>query len=249
MNVILNYIARGQGLGIKYLLLFSLIVTVFFSVTIKQAGDDTFVPAAQEAADEFLPIRIENGVVTEPKDTVKIHSFNLGDDDQDDADWFNLKMDTTVDYMNTAGLKQGIYLTKRAIYAVNNDQTRVYNLENSAYFPKKDYTDTFRSILNWTIVGLGIFGFFAFFIFYFIAVIFYATCSYVISAIFRKQYNFDLRMRLSTLAFIATNIVFTVLGWFGFSSSLIFLLAVLALEALVIKDLPSQEQQPAPDAK
>lgn len=89
------------------------------------------------------------------------------------------------------------------------------------------------------------FGFVAFFILYFIVVIFYATCSYIVSAIFRKQYDFDLRMRLSTLAFIATNVVFTVLGWFGFSSNLIFLLAVLALQALVIKELPGKQAQAA----
>lgn len=52
-------------------------------------------------------------------------------------------------------------------------------------------------------------------------------------------------MRLSTLAFIATNVVFTVLGWFGFSSNLIFLLAVLALQALVIKELPGKQAQAA----
>lgn len=52
-------------------------------------------------------------------------------------------------------------------------------------------------------------------------------------------------MRLSTLAFIATNVVFTVLGWFDFSSNLIFLLAVLALQALVIKELPGKQAQAA----
>lgn len=35
------------------------------------------------------------------------------------------------------------------------------------------------------------------------------------------------------------------LGWFGFSSNLIFLLAVLALQALVIKELPGKQAQAA----
>ena len=143
-------------------------------------------------------------------------------------------MDTTVDSLDTSGLKEGLYLTKRALYVVQRTQPRVYELEDSSYFPQGDYTDTFHSVVNWAVVFV-----------YFIVVIFYATCSYIVSAIFRKQYDFDLRMRLSTLAFIATNVVFTVLGWFGFSSNLIFLLAVLALQARVIKELPGKQAQAA----
>ena len=75
MEKIINYIARGQGLGIKFLLLFSLIVAVFYAVGTKFAGDQFFVPAAQKAADAFLPIRIENGIVTEPENTVKNYTF------------------------------------------------------------------------------------------------------------------------------------------------------------------------------
>ena len=154
-------------------------------------------------------------------------------------------MDTTVDSLDTSGLKEGLYLTRRALYVVQRTQPRVYELEDSSYFPQGDYTDMFHSFVNWIVVLVGLFGFVAFFILYFIVVIFYATCSYIVSAIFRKQYDFDLRMRLSTLAFIATNVVFTVLDWLGFSNNLIFLLAVLALQALVIKELPGKETQAA----
>ena len=79
MEKIINYISRGQGLGIKFLLLFSLIVAVFYAVGTKFAGDQFFVPAAQKAADAFLPIRIENGIVTEPENTVKNYTFVLGE--------------------------------------------------------------------------------------------------------------------------------------------------------------------------
>lgn len=245
MEKIINYISRGQGLGIKFLLLFSLIVAVFYAIGTKFVGDQFFVPAAQKAADAFLPIRIEDGVVTEPQNTVKNYTFVLGEEKVPDAESFNLTMDTTVDSLDTSGLKEGLYLTRRALYVVQRNQTRVYELEDSSYFPQGDYTDTFHSVVNWAVVFVGLFGFVAFFILYFIVVIFYATCSYIVSAIFRKQYDFDLRMRLSTLAFIATNVVFTVLGWFGFSSNLIFLLAVLALQALVIKELPGKQAQAA----
>lgn len=115
MEKIINYISRGQGLGIKFLLLFSLIVAVFYAVGTKFAGDQFFVPAAQKAADAFLPIRIENGIVTEPENTVKNYTFVLGEGKVPDAESFNLTMDTTVDSLDTSGLKEGLYLTKRAL--------------------------------------------------------------------------------------------------------------------------------------
>lgn len=119
MEKIINYIARGQGLGIKFLLLFSLIVAVFYAVGTKFAGDQFFVPAAQKAADAFLPIRIENGIVTEPENTVKNYTFVLGEGKVPDAESFNLTMDTTVDSLDTSGLKEGLYLTKRALMSSN----------------------------------------------------------------------------------------------------------------------------------
>lgn len=152
MEKIINYISRGQGLGIKFLLLFSLIVAVFYAVGTKFAGDQFFVPAAQKAADAFLPIRIENGIVTEPENTVKNYTFVLGEGKVPDAESFNLTMDTTVDSLDTSGLKEGLYLTKRALYVVQRTQTRVYELEDSSYFPQGDYTDTFHSVVNWAVV-------------------------------------------------------------------------------------------------
>ena len=141
MEKIINYISRGQGLGLKFLLLFSLIVAVFYAVGTKFAGDQF-----------FLPIRIENGIVTEPENTVKNYTFVLGEGKVPDAESFNLTMDTTVDSLDTSGLKEGLYLTKRALYVVQRTQTRVYELEDSSYFPQGDYTDTFHSVVNWDVV-------------------------------------------------------------------------------------------------
>lgn len=62
MEKIINYISRGQGLGIKFLLLFSLIVAVFYAVGTKFAGDQFFVPAAQKAADAFLPTELKTAL-------------------------------------------------------------------------------------------------------------------------------------------------------------------------------------------
>lgn len=241
MGKIINYIAKGQGLGIKYLLLFTLIVTVIFSINIKLAGEDIFVPTAQEIADQFLPIKIENGEIVEPLNVVKKHTISVGEGQS--AQSFDILMDTTTYNLDPAELKDGIYITRSAVYTVNNGETRVHKLENSLELPSGDYTELFSRFFNWGLFIFGIFAFLGLALFYFIAVIFYATCSYLVSLIMRKKYDYDLRMRLSTLAFITTYVVFSVIEIFGFSSSLVFFLAVLALQSLVMKNIPEQIQQ------
>lgn len=240
MGKIINYIAKGQGLGIKYLLLFAFIITIIFSINIKSVGDETFVPMLQGIADEFLPIKVENGEIVEPLNVVKKHTVTVGEDESSES--FDIIMDTTTYNLDPTELKRGIYITRSAVYTVNDGETRVHKLEDSMEFPSGDYTELFTSVLNWGLFFFGIFAFLGLALFYFIAVIFYATCSYLISLIMRKKYGFDLRMRLSTLAFITTYVVFSIIEIFGYSSSLIFFLAILALQSLVMKDIPSQEQ-------
>ncbi len=239
MEKIINYIAKGQGLGIKYLLLFALIVTIIFSINIKLIGEDIMVPKAQEIANQFLPVKIENGEIVEPINIVKKHTIIVGEGES--AQSFDILMDTTTYNLDPTELKDGIYITRSAVYTVNDGEARVHKLEDSLDLPSGDYTELFTSFLNWGIFIFGIFAFLGLALFYFIAVIFYATCSYLISLIMRKKYNYDLRMRLSTLAFIVTYIVFSILELFGFGSNLIFFLAVLALQSLVMKDIPTQE--------
>lgn len=239
MGKIINYIAKGQGLGIKYLLLFALILTIIFSINIKLVGDDTLVPMAQEIADEFLPIKIENGEIVEPLNVVKKHTVKVGEGEY--AESFDIIMDTTTYNLDPTELKRGIYITRTAIYTVNDGDTKVHKLEDSMELPSGDYTELFTGFLNWGLFFFGIFAFLGLALFYFIAVIFYATCSYLVSLIMRKKYNYDLRLRLSTVAFITTYVVFAIIEIFGYSSSLIFFLAVLALQSLVMKDIPSQE--------
>ena len=240
MERIFNYIARGKGWGIKWLLLFTLVVTVVYAAGIRSVGNRTLVPAAQEVADRFLPIRVEEGIVVEPTDTVKNYTLVLGDENDADAETIEFVMNTGVDSLNTEELDNGLYLTRKAIYTVVGGKTEIRKLESSFYLPQGDYTDVFNSILNQTIIFFGIFGYMILFAFYLLAVMFYACCSYAVSALMKKKFEFDLRMRLSVLAFIATYAVFGLLGLFGFSSKIIFFVAVLALQGLILKDFSEE---------
>lgn len=243
MKKILNYISNGQGLGIKYLLLLSAIVSIFSAVVFKISGDDTLVPNAQKVADEFLPIRIENGVIVEPENTVKSYNIVMGEDSKGVEQSFNVVLDTTTDTIDTAGLPQGMYISRKAVYVVEKGTVRTTNLEDSTYLEKKDYTDTLQTAVTIGCILLAIIGFIVLFVYYLLLTLFYANCSYIVSSIFKKNFEFDLRMRLSALAFIATYVIFVILEFFNFSSLIVFFVAVLALQTLVIKEIPEQEKK------
>ena len=65
MKKIINYIAGGQGLGIKFIALLALLLSIVFGATVKVMGSDA-VPYAQQIADQMLPIKVVNGQIVEP---------------------------------------------------------------------------------------------------------------------------------------------------------------------------------------
>lgn len=254
MKKILNYIAAGQGLGIRFLLIFSAIVALVYAVYVRTAGTE-FIPYAQDIADQMLPIKVENGIVVEPANTIKKAQLRV-DENMSPLE-LPLVINTTVDTLDTANLTSGVYLTRTTFYTVNKNEVKLYKLENDFELPQADYRDTFKSVLFWTAVTVFIFGCLILFVTYFILSIFYATCSYILSAILSRKYDFDLRMRLSVLSLISAYVLFALLGWLGIETGkLVFFAVVIALQVLAITKLPpvinnehiiAEEAAPAPE--
>lgn len=230
----MNYITNGQGLGIRFLLLLSVAVAIVVSVYTKIIGS-AGVPYAQQVAEQVLPIKVEDGTVVQPENTIKnINVFN--DLDLDTNDNFSVVVNTTVDSLNINDLDYGVYLTRKALYIVSPNETKVQKLEGNFYVPMDDYTSLFNKFVNWMLIIVFPFALTFSFIIYFLLTIFYSTCAIAICALMNKKFDFDFRMRMSTVAFITTYIVFIPLSWIGVSSRLLFFFAVLGLQALIIKD-------------
>ena len=79
MKKIINYIAGGQGLGIKFTALLALLLSIVFGATVKVMGNDA-VPYAQQIADQMLPIKVVNGQIVEPADTYKVVHLRFNED-------------------------------------------------------------------------------------------------------------------------------------------------------------------------
>lgn len=235
MSKILDYIVKGQGLGVKFLLIFSVILALFFGFYIKSQGTD-LIPYAQQIADQMLPIKIENGIVVEPADTIRTASLSF--DDSSTKFEVPFVIDTTTDDIDTSRMSEGIYLTRSNIYSVQRNQSRIIKLEGNFDLPRGDYTPQFRSILNWTALTLGFFAVAFCFVFYFLLSIFYAFCASAVAGLAQKKLDFDQRMRLAVLCLIAAYVLFIFLDLLGVGNSrLLFFLVVILFEAVLIKKL------------
>lgn len=238
MKKILNYIANGQGMAMKIMLIVALASAIFLSALIKFGGNQ-LVPMMQEVADQALPIKIENGVVVEPINTLKV--INLI------PMYENISMpfviDTREDKLDTTELKNGLYMSRTAVYSIANGQTRINQFSGNMNLPAGDYTNSFRAMLTWVAVASGVLGFVLFFVLIFGLSLFYAGCSYLSSAVMRKNYNFDLRVRLSVLALLTTYIFYKITLLVDFSANnLLFFVTVLLIQALAMREIPSQEK-------
>lgn len=234
MQKIFNYIIKGQGLGIKYILLASVIISFIFSIFIRINGAD-LVPYANDVINQMLPLKIENGVVVEPKNTIRVAHLNSGDVSIP----LPIVLDTTIDTLDTTKVEKGFYLTRTAFYVVNDDEIRMHTLDEDVDLVQDDYRDDIKSILTWTAVSLFFIGFAFIFVSYFIAAIFYALCALLLELIFRKKYNFDVRMRLSVICFLTIYILYFLLSLAGLESGkLVFFISTLLLQSAIIYKLP-----------
>lgn len=238
MNKILNYIQNGRGLGIKIILILTLIISTYVSVAVKTGGTD-LIPYAQQIADQMLPIKVENGVIVDPVDTIR--TATLGDSG------FTLPfvIDTTTDTLDTSKLKQGVCLSRTTLYTVNNNEVRIKKLQGSFELPQQDYTDFFNSVLNWiaviSFVLVMIFGFLS----YFITCLIYALCAILVAKLTKNTYSFDQRMRLSVICFVAAEIIFIPLSFMAINSKLLFFIVVIALQGFFLSRLPLSEAETA----
>ena len=247
MNRIKNYILNGQGLGIKFLAALAILASLVFAIFVRVEGAQ-YIPYAQEVADQMLPIKIVDGQIVEPLNTFKMAQISIEGKSSPLA--LPLVLDTRVSNLDANLLPEGVYVTRTNIYTVTNNQIKVIKLEGDNFIPKGDYTEVFKSWLNWSAFILGVCGIVLLFVLYFILTMFYALCAQLIAKIARKDMNFERRMRLSALVLVATYIIFLPLSFIGIDSSLLFFVVVIcALAWFVIKCAPCKVCAQAETAK
>ena len=204
MKKIINYIANGQGIGLKYLALLALVLGIICGVATKMITTDA-IPYAQQVADQLLPIKVIGGQIVEPEDTYKVVHIRYSDDDNFYP--VPIVLDTTSDVLDINLLEQGVYITKSFLYLINENEARTYKLDGDFELEQKDYTDAFTSFINWTAFSVAIFVFAGLFVFYFLMTLLYSAVAAIIAALTKVNLDFNKKMRLSMVAFVTTLIL------------------------------------------
>ncbi|MBP5399491.1 MAG: DUF1189 family protein [Alphaproteobacteria bacterium] len=240
MNKILNYIKNGKGCGLKFLLLYSLILSIIFGIEIKVLGDN-FVPEMQSAAEKLLPVKIENGTIIEPNNEIKSVNLNFG------GVIFPLVLDTTVDTIDPIGLNPGIYIARKALYSVSEKDIRVIDFQENMDLLQGNYTDLFKKIV-WFISIITVFiAWIMPFVGYTLCAVLYAFCGQFIAKVKKLSLDFAAAMRLAVVAYLPTLLIVLALNLvrlhfsFWFTST-----AVLLLEYIIVSAMLPDDKQEKP---
>lgn len=242
MKKIINYIANGQGLAVKYLAVLALILSIIFGISVKVFGTDG-IPYAQQITDQLFPLTIVDGKIVAPVDAYKTVHIRFNEN----ADPYPLPivLDTSVDEFDINTLAPGAYISRSNIYLVKQQEVRTYKLEGSYDLPREDYTGWFTSMLNWTAISIAVISFVGLFVFYFVLTLAYSVCAIPVAALCSKKADFSLRMRLSAVALITAYLfswgLYFIMDW-GFGTTLFFC-TVIAIQAMLLYKLPVPDAQ------
>ena len=240
MSRILNYIKNGKGCGMKFLLLYSFIISLIFAFEIKSLGN-YFVPEMQNMAEKFLPVKIENGAIVEPNNEIKSVDFKL------DGEIFPVVLDTTVDTIEPIGLKPGIYIARKALYAIGNDDIRVVNFKQDIELPMGNYINVFKRVVLCVAIFGFVLGWLTLFIGYTLCSIIYAFCGQFIAKVRKFTLDFVSAMRLAVTAYLPTLLLALILGFFALKLNFWMIsAAVLILEYIIISAILTEDKQENP---
>jgi len=229
MLKLINYIKNGKGIGAIWLLILGAVLAFYTAFKVNKSLP-LAIPYVQDLADEFLPIKIEDGKIVDPVETIKKHEYQLG------KDHLTLTLDTTKDVLEEQDMMQGIYVTRSYIYTINGKEVRRQALQGSYNIEKRDYTPLLQKIVNWVVWGIALIGPFFNFVLFLIAVLIYAFCTGLACVLNKVSLDFKRKMRLNTVLFIGLYTLVTILQYAGLQiSTFTFFLIMIALQLLLVK--------------
>ncbi|MBP5615540.1 MAG: DUF1189 family protein [Alphaproteobacteria bacterium] len=239
MQKIAWYIKNGRGSGALVVLIFSAFVAFYSAFNVKTILPKA-VPYVQQAVDEFCPIRVQNGKVVVPEETIKTHAYQLGDE----KIW--LILDTTKDFLEQEDVRNGITITRSYIYTINKDDIRRQSLKGNFVLEKQDYTPVLNKLIDWLALSVAIIGPFLNFAIFILLVLFYAFCTGFACTLNKTELLFKTKMRLNTVLFISVYLLSSVLSFAGVKISMLaFFLLMIALQIICVKKISATSEKKA----
>lgn len=197
---------KKAWIGPLVLLCYALAISLFITRQITPKIKEEAFPVIIQEANNFLPITIQNGEVIYPENKLIHKSYSEGDET------FHVVLDTRTEKLDINTLPQnGIYMSKKCIYVVSSDESKVRCLEPKL-FDKPLVIDEvmFKNLINKIGKYMGTFltcflMVFSFIGFYLI-ILFYTIVMHWINTLFFKT-NFGQTLFVNTLAYILMNVL------------------------------------------
>ena len=246
MNKIYAYILRGSGVGAFLLFAMAFLASLYYMYPVRSVLVDS-IPYMQDVADQLLPVKIENGRIVEPVDTYREVKLFADDDLNDDASndmspfSYRLVLDTRADELDAYHFSDGIYVSRQYIYMVANKNVERQSLEGTYEIEKKDYSDVFEDIVQWASWGYFFILLLSVFMGYFVLTIILSFLSALALHIYGRSLSFDVKMRMTSVIFVAVQILYILLTSCGISMTwwLWSCLLVIFGQILLVKKLPA----------
>lgn len=235
MNKVYDYILKGKGIGMSILLGLSIFFSVNFNVLFNHFANMA-TPHLQDILYRTAPLKIENGTVVVPENTIKkVVLFDYG------TKQYSLLIDTTVDFLSANDLPDGLYLTRKKLYFSYNGEIRTQNLGNDIEIENVDYTQFLQQgfkKLAMYVFFLMVFGLFAT---YMILNVFYALLTKIAELVNKRTLSFVSKLRLNAVLFSVVSLSFFILGNFNIIlGKIAFVLIMLILQIIIVKKIPQE---------
>lgn len=229
MKTIFNYIKNSKGIGAFWIFILALIVAFSSAYSAKKLLP-IGIPYFQEFADTFFPISIRNGRVVYPENTIISKVYHV------EGKPLTLTLNTTKDFLDEGDHATGLYLTRSYLYSVTDDKVQRQKLNTNIDLVRQDYTPLLNNLIKYIVRGIFIVGPFMNFLFFLLAVVFYAYITGFSCLISKVSMAFKEKMRLNTVLFIGVYFVSSLCYYVGFNLSILsFFLIMLALQLISVK--------------
>ena len=151
MEKIVNYIKSGKGNGLLFLLATALIVTIFWMFLFKQIYNG-IKPQLLLAADEFLPITVENSQVKEPLDSYKRVDILFGSKEETNK-IFPIILDTREEPESFTNIPMGLFIDRKNINIKFPSEIKVIPWQDGVWDKSiaEDFLDYFSSTFSFII--------------------------------------------------------------------------------------------------
>lgn len=217
MEKIMQYVRAGKGKGLIFLLAAAVVLTFFGIVIVKQIYSG-FEPQFMLAADEFLPITVQNGKIVNPAGVYKKIDFKFGEA-TDDRDVLPIVFDTREAVSIMPEAKLGIFIMTDVVYVISANKIEKVYLPDGVWDKDnvKKQLDSFVSMFSLIIAVLMICFVFLFLL---IKTIIIAWLSkFGLKAMQRNDLtDISMIMRMSALVVALLDVIVICVGFFyGFS--------------------------------